>query len=218
MQLEHGEPAAGPWTAVPLSEVVQRLHLAAGTPVGRPRIVAVDGRGGAGKSTLVDLLQAQVPRSAVVHTDDVAWHHSFFDWADLLAESVLLPLRRGLAVDHRPAAWEQRGRAGSIVVPAGLDTVWIEGTGVLRTQLRPLLDAAVWLQVDRDEAQRRLHTRDGTTPDQLQLIADWEREEHPFLLSERPWAHATLTVAGSTVDARLPTGHVPVAAPVPAST
>jgi uridine kinase len=203
---------------VPLSEVVQRLQAAAGTPVDRPRIVAVDGRGGAGKSTLVDLLQAQVPRSAVVHTDDVAWHHAFFDWADLLAENVLLPLRRGEAVDHRPVAWEQRGRPGSIVVPAGLDTVWIEGTGVLRGHLAPLLDASVWLQVDRDEAQRRLHARDGTSPGQLQLIADWEREERPFLLRERPWAHATLIVAGSAVLERVPTAHVAVAPPVIAGT
>ena len=218
MQLEHGEPAAGPWTAVPLSEVVQRLHVAAGTPVGRPRIVAVDGRGGAGKSTLVDLLRGQVPRSAVVHTDDVAWHHSFFDWADRLADHVLLALRRGDAVDHRPPTWEQRGRSGSIVVPAGLDTVWVEGTGVLRTRLRPLLDASVWLQVDREEAARRLRDRDGAAPEQLQLVEDWEREEHPLLLSEQPWAHATLIVAGSAVDDRLPAGHVLVATPVPART
>jgi uridine kinase len=218
LQLEPGEPAAGPWSALPLGEVVQRLQAAAGTPVGRPRIVAIDGRGGVGKSTLVDLLQLQVPRSAVVHTDDVAWHHSFFDWADLLTENVLLPLHRGEAVDHRPAAWEQRGRAGSIAVPAGLDTVWLEGTGVLRTQLQPLLDASVWLQADREEAARRLLNRDGAAPEQLQLVEDWLREEHPFLLREQPWAHATLIVAGSAVAGRLPTGHVAVAAPVAAGT
>ena len=153
MRLLPGEPPAGPWRVVPLDALVQTLHDAAGEHPGRPRTVAVDGRGGAGRSTLVRRLAERVPSSAVVHTDDLAWHHAFFDWAGLLAEQVLEPLRRGEAVDHRPRAWAERGREGSIVVRAGLDTVWVEGTGVVRGQLLPLLDAAAWVQVDADEAQ-----------------------------------------------------------------
>src|SRR4051812_1239890 len=97
MQLDEEEPAAGPWQAVPLGDLVERLDHAAGPVHGRPRIVAVDGRGGAGKSTLVRRLAAHVPSSAVVHTDDIAWHQAYFDWAGLLAEHVLEPLRRGEA-------------------------------------------------------------------------------------------------------------------------
>ncbi len=186
MKPEHGEPPAGPWRAMPLVDVVRRLRAAAGVPTGRPRIIAVDGRGGAGKTTLVEALTALLPNSAVVHTDDVAWHHSFFDWADLLATHVLQPLQDGAAVDYRPRAWEERRRPGSIVVPAGLDTVWVEGTGVVREQLRPWLDASIWVQVDRKEAQRRLLARDGDAPEQLQLVADWERQEHPFLSASSP--------------------------------
>lgn len=214
MELEPGEPAAGPWRAVPLAELVQQLHEAAGAPTGRPRVVAVDGRGGAGKTTLVEALAALVPRSAIVHTDDVAWHHSFFTWADLLAEHVLQPLRRGQAVDHRPRAWEERGRPGSICVPVGLDTVWVEGTGVVRERLRPLLDASVWVQVDREVAGRRLLARDGASPEQLRLVADWEREEFSFLLREQPWSRCTIGVAGSPGGDRLQPGHVAVTDPV----
>lgn len=217
MALEPGEPAAGPWRVVPVGELVEHLHIAAGTPAGRPRIVAVDGRGGAGKSTLVQRLQAQVPRSAVVHTDDVAWHHSFSGWAAVLAEHVLEPLRRGAAVDYRPRPWADRGRQGSIRVPAGLDTVWVEGTGVVRRELAPSLDASVWMQVDRLEAERRLLDRDGDAPDQLQLVEDWAREEHPFMLTEQPWKHATVVVAGSPVPDRTSTRHLLVAPPVAGS-
>ncbi|SET72139.1 uridine kinase family protein [Geodermatophilus poikilotrophus] len=217
MELEAGEPHAGPWRSVPLSELVGLLDGASSKPVGRPRIVAVDGRGGAGKSTLVELLRAHVPRSAVVHTDDVAWHHAYFDWAGLLAESVLLPLRRGEAVDYRPRAWEKRRRPGSIDVPGGLDTVWVEGTGVLRQQLRPLLDASIWIQVDHVTAAQRLLDRDGAAPEQLRLVEDWAREEKPFLRREEPWTHATVVVAGSPVLDKLPPGHVAIAAPLPYS-
>lgn len=210
-----GEPAAGPWQVVPLGGLVARLHAAAGAPAGRPRVVAVDGRGGAGKTTLVQRLQALVPRSAVVHTDDIAWHHAFFDWADLLAEHVLQPLHRGEAVDHRPRAWQERGRAGSVRVPADLQTVWVEGTGVLRRALAPLLDASVWVQVDQAEAGRRLLGRDGDEEAQRRFVEDWEREERPFLQAQRPWSRATVVVAGSPVAHGVPGGHVAVSPPVP---
>jgi hypothetical protein len=204
VQLEPDEPAAGPWRVVALDEFVRSLHRAAGTHPGRPRVIAVDGRGGAGKSTLVRRLTARVASSASVHTDDVAWHHAFFDWADLLAENVLEPLRRGEAVDHRPAAWAERGRPGSIVVPAGLDDVWVEGTGVIRTRLLPLLDASVWVQVDAADARERLLARDGDSPEQRRHVAEWDREERPFLREQRPWARATLVLAGSPVLAHDP--------------
>ncbi len=214
MELGPDEPAAGPWRLVTVDELVQFLVTAAGTHVGRPRVVAVDGRGGAGKSTLVERLAARVPSSAVVHTDDLAWHHAFFDWAGLLADHVLAPLRRGEAVDHRPAAWAARGRPGSIVVPAGVDTVWIEGTGVIREQLLPLLDASVWVQVDAADAGRRLLERDGDSPEQRRHVAEWDREERPFLREQRPWSRATLVVAGSQVLPHDPETHAAVAQPV----
>ncbi|GAA4968105.1 hypothetical protein [Kineococcus glutinatus] len=212
MQPEHGEPAAGPWQVVPVDDLVERLH--GGTVTGRPRIVAIDGRGGAGKSTFARLLQERVPGSAVVHTDDVAWHHAFFDWAGVLTEHVLQPLRRGEAVDFRPPPWVQRGRPGSIAVPAGLRAVWVEGTGVLRRELAPLLDASVWVQVDRLEAERRLLERDGDSPEQLRHVAEWLREEHPFLLREEPWKHADVVLAGSPVLQHDPATQVVVALPV----
>lgn len=87
---------------------------------GRPRIVAVDGRGASGKSTLADRLSRQVSRSAVVHTDDIAWHEPYFAWGRLLADQVLRPMRCGAGVSFRPPAWVKHGREGMIEVPAGL--------------------------------------------------------------------------------------------------
>ncbi len=30
----------------------------------------------------------------MLHTDDIAWNHSFFDWDDLLLDHVVAPWRR----------------------------------------------------------------------------------------------------------------------------
>lgn len=191
---EVGERDAGSWKVESLEGVVRRLLPAAGQCPNRPWIVAVDGRSGAGKTSLVDRLLARVPGSDVVHTDDVAWHLSFFDWADELRDGVLEPLLQGEAVRYRPPGWVARKRPGAIAVPAGRSVVWVEGSGSSRRALSDLIDASVWVQCDNLEARRRLLARDGWEEEDLHR--DWEEEEIPFLLEDRPWERATVIVAG----------------------
>lgn len=205
MALGPGEPAAGPWEVVAVDELLACVRHEAGAPLGRPAVVALDGRGGAGKSTLAQRLHDAVPASTVVHTDDIAWHHSFFDWHAMLADSVLAPIRDGVPVSFRPRAWQERGRAGAIEVPCGLDLVFIEGTGAGRQELSHLVDAVVWVQSDGGEAKRRALARDvtdGAAADPVQAEAFWDKwmaEENPFFARDRPWDRACCIVAGTHV-------------------
>jgi hypothetical protein len=213
VRLHPGEVEASGWRVAKLSDVVQQLRDAAPGVVGRPLVVAIDGRGGAGKSMLAERLGTIVPASAVVHTDDVAWHHAFFDWADVMVENVLRPLHRGEAVEFRPQAWIERSRPGVIRIPTGVDVVWVEGTGIIRQELARWIDASIWLQGDLDEQERRLVARDGDSPAQQQHIADWLAEELPLLLREQPWKRATIVVAGTTELDYAPDSEIVIASP-----
>lgn len=214
MRLHPGETEATGWQVTTVRDVVRRLHDASPGVTGRPRLIAIDGRGGAGKTRLAELLRGTVPGSAVVHTDDVAWHHACFDWGAVLADNILQPLHRGTAVDFRPPAWAARDRPGSITVPAGAGVVWVEGTGTIRAELAGWWDASLYLQGDLDDQERLLAARDGDSAVQRAHVADWLREELPFLLRERPWARATLVVAGPARIAHDPDTELVVAPPV----
>ncbi|MFI6909992.1 hypothetical protein ACIBKY_52635 [Nonomuraea sp. NPDC050394] len=177
-------------------DAVQRLRDASAEVIGRPRVIAIDGRGGAGKTTLAERLCKTVANSAIVHTDDIAWNHAYFDWGAVLVDDILRPLHRGEAVDFRPDAWISHHRPGSITVPAHTEFVWVEGTGIIREELAPWLDASVWMQGDLGVQKRLLAVRDGDSPQQREHVANWLLQELPFLLREQPWARATMIVAG----------------------
>ncbi|WP_328473118.1 hypothetical protein OHA21_11670 [Actinoplanes sp. NBC_00393] len=176
-------------------EILQAVLASVGDPAGRPRIVAIDGHGGAGKTTIAAELAASVPDAAVVHTDDVAWHHSFFGWSDLLIEGVLEPLHRGEAVSYRPPAWAERGREGAIEVPAGCSLVVVEGTGAARRELMHLVDFVIWIESDLAEGRRRCLARDGDTQEARDFWDEWMREETPFYADQQPWLRADLVLS-----------------------
>lgn len=192
MRLHEEEREAGPFAPVTDADLAGLL------PTGRA-LVLVDGRSGSGKSTFAARLG-----HPVVHTDDVAWHHDFLDWADLLLDGIVAPWRRGEAVSYRPPGWVRQDRAGAIEVPA-TDVLVVEGVGAARAAIAPHADVVVWVQSDLDEARRRGLERDvahGRTPDEAVAFWDeWMRAEDPFQAAEQPWTRAHLVVDGTPPDA-----------------
>ena len=201
LQLASEEPEGGPWRAEPLAVVVEALVQfgQGGAAGGRSVVLAVDGRSSSGKTTLAERLQDVVKGSAVVHTDDIAWWHSRFGWADLLINGVLAPFHRGEPVNLRPPGWAGHGRQGSIEVAAGCPLLIVEGVGAGRSEASHLVDALVWVQADQLEAEHRNLARVGQ-PGGPRTIGDhreWMAEEEPFLTGQRPWDHADMLVAGT---------------------
>lgn len=157
---------------------------------GATRVVAVDGGSAAGKSTLAGRL-ARTLGASVVHTDDVAWHHSFFDWWPLLIEGVLEPLAAGRTVEYRPPAWDARERPGAVTAEPNAAVV-IEGVGVGRSELEPWRDFSIWVDTDRQVALERGLSRPGEDPG---FWRTWEAAEEEHLARDRPWERADLLIS-----------------------
>lgn len=212
MILQPEEPEATGWRPMGPVDLLARLLPPPGehTPV-----VAIDGRGGAGKSTLAARLAELVPGAVVVHADDLSWHEPFFDWAERLVD-LLGWVRAGGDVRFTPPAWTERGRQGSIDIPSGTPLVIVEGTGAAQRAAHELIDSVVWVQSDLAECERRGIERDvaeGVNGDREQSVAfwhEWMGHELRFFADDKPWQRATLVVAGTRV-LDLPEGLLSVA-------
>lgn len=170
---------------------------------GRTRIIAIDGRSAGGKTTLAVRLNAAIPDSAIIHTDDVAWSYSMFDWSEVLADNIIAPARAGRPVRYQPPGWAPAGRSGAIELPARLASVIIEGVGIGRRGLGPMIDVLIWVQSDFRTAHERGLARDiaaATDRDAEECREFWDHwmeAEIPFLERERPWSRAHVIVAGT---------------------
>lgn len=199
-----GEPVAGPWRSLTVAELARLLlgPVTSAASDGPRRVVAVDGRSGAGKTTLARRLQEAVPAASLVHTDDLAWWEPMFGWAGSAADGVLQPFREGREVRYRPPAWEARDRPGCLEVPLTTRVLLCEGVGASQAALGPLLDVRIWVQSDFAAAERRGIARDfasGVNGGEAESIAfwhEWMADETPFLAADRPWERADVIVAG----------------------
>lgn len=165
---------------------------AARAPAGvRTTIVAIDGPGGAGKTSLAACL-ACVLGASVLHTDDFAsWEQPLSRSPELL-ERALRPLAAGEPAVFRPSSWGGAERELVRLEPGGL--VLLEGVASSREAFRPYLAYAIWVETGREARLRRGLERDGRG-----MRAQWEAwmaEEDRYVADERPHEHADLVLRG----------------------
>lgn len=201
IELQPEEPAVLQWQVSATDEFVAHLLSLVGTPQGRPAIIAVDGRGGSGKTTLTTALAAAVPGAQAFHLDDLIWNEPLYDWDQLYVDT-LTQLRRAGSLDLVPDKWREHGREGSIRIPAGSPLVLVEGTGAGLAAVRSLIDAHVWVQTGDEVAERRGIKRDiaegvnGDAEESVRFWHWWMAGERLFFAKDRPWRRADVIVSG----------------------
>ena len=171
-----------------LAEAVRSSRAPEGVAV---RIVAVDGPGGSGKSSLARLLAAELG-APVVHTDDFASWDEPVDWWPRLLEQALVPLAAGQAARFVPSSWDGEPRAELVVEP--VEFVVLEGVSASRAAFRPYLAYAIWVETPPEVRLGRGLERDGESA--RGLWAGWMDAENAYVERERPAEHADRVVRG----------------------
>ncbi len=171
---------------------------------GSVRIVAVDGAGGSGKTTLAEGVAGYLGDCVVVHGDDFyrpmpddereqldaeQGYQRYFDWQRLEAQ-VLEPLRAQLAARYQLYDWGT-GQLGSWREIAPETVVIVEGVYSARPELADYYDLTVYVDTPRELCLQRLRGR-GQNSDEW--INRWRAAEDYYIDTTQPQTRAALVV------------------------
>ena len=189
-----------PWQARlgDVAEVVLWVARNRQPTLGAARLVCLDGRTGAGKSSLGDAVLEAATRdgsAALVHLDDLLDGWGGLDTVSrTLERDVLVPLRAGRPGRYRRYDWVREEYAEEHVVDP-VDLVVVEGVGSGATSYASWITTLVWVDAPADLGLARSVARDGEAlrPQLLQ----WMRDEDALLARERTRDRADVIVDGT---------------------
>ena len=190
-----------------MTEVIHSVDVLAArieaiAPRGKPRLVAIDGRGGAGKSTLAKSVGGRLGAS-VVEVDDfwlvrsvrpgrervIAEPGSDYDWPRI-RDQVLAPLTEDRAARFQRYDWSTDRLGTWCDVEVG-GTVVVEGVFSIRKELAPYYDLTVWVETDEAVCLTRGIERDGGQHDAL-WREEWMPAYRNYIEQSRPMDRADI--------------------------
>lgn len=157
------------------------------------RIVAVDGCGGAGKSTLAAKLAIYFKNCAVIHTDDFASWENSLDWFPRMMEQVLLPLKDNKNAIYQRYDWNEKKLMNWITV-CPQPIIIIEGVSSSRKEFRPFLSFSIFVKTDKETRLQRGLERDGLQAKEQWL--KWMNSEDEYIARDNPEGFANIIVSG----------------------
>ncbi|MFT4051641.1 MAG: hypothetical protein QM677_05245 [Microbacterium sp.] len=158
-------------------------------------VVLIDGRSGAGKTTLAEMIGERMPPSrpaAIVALDSL-----YPGWDGLTAGvetarlRILEPHRRGAPGRWRRWDWTTAQYAEERIVDPSHPLI-VEGSGILTARTAELADVRVWLEAPEPSRRQRALRRDGDT-----YRPHWERwaaQEQHHVDADRPGELADIRI------------------------
>jgi uridine kinase len=161
---------------------------------GRTRVVAIDGRSGAGKTSLAGGLRAELGAPVVTLEDLYGGWDGLERGVDLLVSEVLEPLSAGRAAlvpryNWVTAAWE----TPRVLEPP--EVLIVEGVGAGARRAAAYASLLIWVEEAESVRKKRALDRDGETF--APYWDTWAAQEEAMLARERTRDRADLVVTGT---------------------
>lgn len=178
---------------VSAAEVVPAIRRATAPEGMHTKVIAVDGPGGAGKSTFAEQLSEALGGVPIVRTDDFASWDNGLDWYPRLIDKVLRPLSLNRPAQYQRYDWDSASLAEWHAVEP-TEFVILEGESASRAAFRPYLAFSIWIETPRAERLRRGLARDGE--EARRQWEQWMAQEDDYMAREHPQEQADLVVRG----------------------
>ena len=134
----------------------------------KPVLIAIEGFGGSGKSTIAEKLKEALKNTYVINIDDFivkekileqSWDKGGFD-RSRLEQQVLIPVTTGQDATYQKLMWETNTLSDPIAVPK-TDYLIIEGISSYHPDIAKYYDFKIWVDTPVEIAKERGRARDG---------------------------------------------------------
>lgn len=172
---------------------LERTRLLEGPArAGKTRVIAIDGRSGAGKSSLAALLGDELGAPVVALEDLYGGWDGLERGIDLLVAKVLEPLRAGKAARVPRYDWVAR-EWGTPWVLEPPEVLIVEGAGAGARRAAAYASMLIWIEEPAPVRKKRALDRDGATF--IPYWDMWAAQEEAMLAREHTTERADLVIA-----------------------
>jgi uridine kinase len=166
----------------------------------RPRLIAIEGYGGSGKTTIAENLMQELQSCYVVHMDDFIIRERLSDISadkpgfsrSRLKSEVLNPIITNQEASYRRLLWDSNTLSEPIEIPR-VDYVIVEGISSFHPDIEEYYDFKIWVDTPITEATSRGRARD-TGNENEDKWSRWAKNDLMYESKYHPKQRADFTI------------------------
>lgn len=170
---------------------------------GRTVLIAIEGFGGSGKTTIAQRLKEALGDAYIVSIDDfivkskladTSWDNGVFD-IERLERQVLLPAASEKEVAYQKLIWASDTLSEPVIVP-NVKYLIIEGITSYHPKIAKYYDYKIWVDTPMEVAKQRGHARDGSN-ENAQYWDLWAENDVAYQKTYHPEINADYIIDNS---------------------